>query len=72
MNPEYVNVTPQQVGHKATNLGISGTPEALMEFAFWAQRMALAEKARRDLALDKMVANAESLDLYLSKEASDV
>lgn len=44
MNPEYVNVTPQQVGHKAANLGISGTPESLMEFALWVERMALASR----------------------------
>jgi hypothetical protein len=33
-----------------------------------AQRRALAEKARRDLALDKLADENERLGLYLSKE----
>ena len=38
MNPEYTDVTQQEAGHAAANLGISGRPEALMEFVLWAQR----------------------------------
>lgn len=38
MSPEYTELTPQQIGHKAANLNVSGSPEALMEFALWAQR----------------------------------
>ena len=45
MSPEYTNLTPQQVGHKAANLGVSGNPEALMEFCLWAIRSASSNQA---------------------------
>jgi hypothetical protein len=66
MSPEYTNLTPQAVGHKATNLNISGTPEALMELCVWAQRS--ADQAKREAALGRMVANAEEIGLYNEPE----
>lgn len=64
MSPDYTNLTPQDVGHKAAYLGVSGNPEALMEFVLWAQRSALADQAKREAALQRMTANAEELGLY--------
>jgi hypothetical protein len=66
MSPEYTNLTPQQVGRAAANLNISGTPEALMELCVWAQRS--ADQAKRDAAMDRMVADAEELGLYNEPE----
>lgn len=45
MSPEYTNLTPQEVGHKAAELCVSGRPENLMELVLWAQRM--AEKTKQ-------------------------
>jgi hypothetical protein len=42
MSPEYTNLTPQEVGHKAAELSVSGRPENLMELVLWAQRAAIA------------------------------
>lgn len=64
MSPEYTNLTPQEVGHKAAELSVSGRPENLMELVLWAQRSALADQAKREMALERMTANAEELGLY--------
>jgi len=64
MSPEYTTLTPQQVGHKAAELCVSGRPENLMELILWAQRAAIAAQA-----LDRMTANAEELGLYDAEAA---
>jgi len=71
MNPEYTDVTQQEAGHAAANLGISGRPEALMEFVLWIWRRALADRAAREAALGRMVANVEELGLYNELEKAE-
>jgi hypothetical protein len=48
VNPEYTNVTTQEVGHKAAELSVSGRPENLMELILWAQRRALAHTTTKE------------------------
>jgi len=46
----------------------AGSMDDLIRCVSELQRRALADRDARELALDRMVADAESLDLYISKE----
>ena len=70
MSPEYTKLTPQQVGHQAANLNVSGSPEALMQFVLWAQRSALADHAKREMALTELMRLSEEMGAYDLPEAA--
>jgi hypothetical protein len=60
MSPEYTkNLTTQEVGHAAAYLNVSGSPEALMRFVFWAQQRAFESIALAEHAMTKIEDNKE-------------
>jgi hypothetical protein len=65
---DLIGIEHHEVGPKMTELGCADRIERIIALLDWAQRRALADRDARELALDRMVADAESLDLYISKE----
>lgn len=60
MNPEFTkNLTTQEVGHAAAYLNVSGSPEALMRFVYWAQQRAFESIALADQAMTKSEGHTE-------------